>query len=326
MMSRDVSGSVKVVKFAVFVCVLSAAPLSAQGGRGRGGAPQAPATNTVAPAIPGVIAAGTPVTVIKEGFQGTEGPIALPDGSVIFSEPQANRISKIDKDGNVSTFLENSNGSNGLAFDSKGRLISTQTAAGQERIGVVYPKGAEATLADNIGRPNDLVVNKAGGIYFTAPGQTPVVYYIPPGGRAVKAADGIDNPNGIQLSRDEKTLFVNNTRGEYLIAFDIQPDGTLTNKRNFAKYQGVTKNDTGFASGADGIAVDSEGRVYVAINSTGGVQVFSPQGQHLGTIPTSLGAQNIAFAGPDKKTLYIVGRGAAFKVQMLSQGYQGRGK
>ena len=150
--------------------MLSAAPLAGQRGRGRGGAPQAPATNTVAPAIPGVVAAGTPVTVIKEGFQGTEGPIALPDGSVIFSEPQANRISKIDKDGTVSVFLENSNGSNGLAFDSKGRLISTQTAAGQERIGVVYPKGAEATLADNIGRPNDLVVNKAGGIYFTAPG------------------------------------------------------------------------------------------------------------------------------------------------------------
>lgn len=317
----------KIAKIAmIVVCALSVAPVSAQQGRGRGGAPQAPATNTVAPAIPGVVAAGTPVTVIKEGFQGTEGPIALPDGSLIFSEPTANRISKIDKDGVVSTFLENSNGSNGLAFDSKGRLISTQTAAGQERIGVVYPKGSEATLAEGIGRPNDLVVNKAGGIYFTAPGAAPVVYYIPPGGAAVKAAEGIDNPNGIQLSRDEKTLYVNNTRGEYVIAFDVQANGTLTNRRNFAKYEGTTKNEKGVASGADGLAVDSEGRVYVAINTTGGVQVFSPQGQHLGTIPTSLGAQNIAFAGPDKKTLYIVGRGAAFKVQMLSQGYLGRAK
>ncbi len=311
---------------AVLVCVLAVAPLSAQRGRGRGGAPQAPATNTVAPGIPGVVAAGTPVTVIKEGFQGTEGPITLPDGGVIFSEPQANRIIKIDKDGNVSTFLENSNGSNGLAFDSKGRLITTQTAAGQERIGVVYPQSAVATLAEGFGRPNDLVVTKAGGVYTTVPGQPPLVYYIPPGGQAVKAGEGIDQPNGIQLSRDEKTLYVNNTRGEYLIAFDIQADGTLTNKRNFAKYEGTTKGDNGFASGADGLAVDSEGRVYVAINTTGGVQVFSPQGQHLGTIPTSLGAQNIAFAGPDKKTLYIVGRGAAFKVQMLSQGYQGRAK
>ena len=86
----------------------------------------------------------------------------------------------------------------------------------------------------------------------------------------------------MHLSRDEKTLFVNNTRGEYLIAFDIQADGTLTNKRNFAQYQGVTKSDTGVTSGADGIAVDNDGRVYAAINSTGGVQVFSPQHEPFG--------------------------------------------
>ena len=85
--------AVKFLKLtAVVVCVLAVAPVSAQRRRGRGGAPQAPATDTVAPGIPGVVAAGTPVTVIKEGFQGTEGPITLPDGSVIFSEPQANRI------------------------------------------------------------------------------------------------------------------------------------------------------------------------------------------------------------------------------------------
>ncbi len=108
----------------------------------------------------------------------------------------------------------------------------------------------------------------------------------------MKVNEDIENPNGIQLSRDEKTLYVNNTRGEYMLAFDIQPDGKLANKRNFAQYQGVTKNDTGVTSGADGIAIDNDGRVYVAINSTGGVQVFSPEGKYLGTIPTSLGAQN----------------------------------
>jgi gluconolactonase len=327
MNEREGGGAVKTAKIIVIVlCALSVVPIYGQRGRGGRGAPQAPATNTVATAIPGVVAAGTPVTVIKEGFQGTEGPITLPDGSVIFTEPGANRISKIDKDGNVSVFLENTNSSNGLAFDSKGRLISTQTTAGQERIGVIYPKGSEATLAEKFGRPNDLVVNKAGGIYFTAPGASPAVFYIPPDGAAVKVNEDIDNPNGIQLSRDEKTLYVNNTRGEYMLAFDIQPDGKLANKRNFAQYQGVTKNDTGVTSGADGIAVDNDGRVYAAINSTGGVQVFSPEGKYLGTIPTSLGAQNIAFAGADKKTLYIVGRGAAFKVQMLSQGFSGRAK
>ena len=81
----------------VVLCALSVAPLYGQRGRGGRGAPQAPATNTAATAIPGVVAAGTPITVIKEGFQGTEGPITLPDGSLIFSNPAANQISKIDK-------------------------------------------------------------------------------------------------------------------------------------------------------------------------------------------------------------------------------------
>ena len=300
--------------------------------------PTPPATDTVAPDIPGVVKGGTKVTVIKEGFQGTEGPIALPDGSVVFTETNASRITKIDKDNNVTTFLENTNGSNGLAFDSKGRLISVQTTPGRTRVGVIYPKGSEALLADGFeGRPNDLVVDKKGGVYFTVPGPvaaqpgapppapiTPVVYYIPPGGKAMKVVEGVENPNGIQLSRDERTLYLNNTRGEYLLAFDVQPDGTLTNRRNFGRYEGVTKTETGVASGADGLAVDNDGRVYAATSA--GVQVFTPQGQHLGTIPLSRSPQNLAFAGPDKKTLFVVGRGAAFKVQMLSQGFTGRAK
>jgi gluconolactonase len=302
-------------------------------------APPPPATDTVAPAIPGVTAAGTKVTVIKEGFQGTEGPIALPDGSVVFTETNASRLTRIDKDNNVSTFLENTNGSNGLAFDAKGRMISVQTTPGQTRVGVIYPKGSETTFENTIdGRPNDLTVNRQGGVYFTVPGPVaqpagapapatpfvPFVYYIPPGGRAVKAAEGIDNPNGILLSRDEKTLFINNTRGEYLLAYDVQADGKLANRRNFGRYEGVTKAATGVTSGADGLAIDNEGRVYAATSA--GVQVFSPEGKHLGTIPVSRSPQNIAFAGPDKKTLYIVGRGSAFKVRLLAEGNKGRAK
>lgn len=304
------------------------------------GAPPPPATDTAAPNIPGVVAGGTKVEVIKEGFQGTEGPIGLPDGSLIFTETNANRITKIDLNNATSTYLENTNGSNGLAFDAKGRLISVQTTAGQTKIGVLAPKGTEAVLADSFegkpfGRPNDLVVDKKGGVYFTEPGPNatpgapppplaPAVYYVPAGGRAMRVADGIERPNGIMLSRDEKTLFVNNTSGEYLLAFDIQPDGTVKNRRNFAKYQGANRTDTGVSSGADGLAIDNDGRLYAATSA--GVEVFSAEGQHLGTIPVSRAPQNIAFAGPNKKTLYIVGRGAAYKVRMLAQGFTGRAK
>jgi gluconolactonase len=328
------------------VATISVAAQERQGRGGRGGAPAAPLAETVAPAIPGVVAAGTRVQIIKTGFQGTEGPIALPDGSVIFTETAANRITKIDKDDNVTTFLENTNGSNALAFDTKGRLISVQTVPGSTRVGVVYPKGSEAVLADNFegkpfGRPNDLVVDKSGGVYFSEPGGggggrggnagnaaaaplPPSVYYVPPGGgKAVKVADGF-RPNGIQLSRDEKTLYVNNTAGEYLLAFDVQRDGTLRNRRDFAKYQSVNKTETGVTSGADGLAIDNEGRIYIA--TPAGIQVVSEQGMHLGTIPLPGAPQNLAFAGADKKMLYIVGRGNAYKIQMLAAGFKDRAK
>jgi gluconolactonase len=320
---------------------MCAAPVLGQG-RGEGQAPPPPATYTTATNIPGVVKGGTKVIVIKDGFQGTEGPIALPDGTLAFTEGGANRITRIDRDGKVSAYLENSNGSNALAFDSKGRMVSVQRGPAHVQIGVISPRGAEATLADDFnGNPNDLVLAKNDGVYFTVPGplseaqargkapsSTPfaaAVYYIAPNsGRAMKVAEGITNPNGIQLSPDEKTLYVNDTRGEYLIAMDVQPNGTLGPKRNFAKYEGVQRDAQGIASGADGLAVDTEGRVYAA--TTIGVQVFSPQGQHLGTIPLSRAPQNLAFAGPDKKTLYIVGRNAAWKIQMLSTGHKGRAK
>ncbi len=319
----------------LFAVLVSAAPALAQQPT-----PPPPATNTVTTAIPGVVAAGVTVHVIKEGFQGTEGPIGLADGSLLFTETAASRIVRIDRKDVVTTFQENTNGSNGLGFDTAGRLISVQTVPGKTKVGVIYPPSKAATLAEGFaGRPNDLVVAKSGAIYFTVPGPSvapgtpapapgtfkPQVYYIAPGGQAQSVAEGIAFPNGVLLSRDEKTLYVNNTQGEYLLAFDIQKDGTLTNRRNFGKYEQVTRTPAGgFASGADGLALDSEGRVYAA--TTAGVQVFSEKGVHLGIIPLSRTPQNIAFAGPGKKTLYAVGRGAAYRVTLDAKGFAGRAK
>ena len=305
------------------------------------GQQQTPATEAIAPDIPGVVKGGTKVQIVKSDFETTvNGPVALPDGSglliceyVLGSGPGVNRITKIDNRDKASTFVENSHGALGLGFDSKGRLIANQILPVERpALGVIYPKGQEAVFADNFeGKPfaltNDIVVDKKGGVYLTDPkptesqvsaGYRPLesaVYYIPPGGKAIKIADGIGRPNGIQLSPDEKILYVNNSFGDYLLAFDVQPDGTVRNRRDFAKYE------TGKDSNADGLAIDGEGRLYVVARN--GVQVFSPQGQHLGTIPAVGG--NVAFAGPGKKTLYITGR-TLYKVQMLAQGFKGRAK
>jgi gluconolactonase len=321
----------------LIVCVASV-PAA---GQGRGGG-QTPPTDTVAPAIPGVVAAGTPVRVIKDGFNGSEGPIALADGSVIFSETNASRTIRIDPAGTVSVFLENTGGANGMSFDTDGRLFATHVPFGATKVSIIYPKGKESLVVDNyqgkpFGRANDLTVARNGAIYFTdsanptpAPAAPlplpPALYYVTPGSRiAVQVLSDLAFPNGVVLSRDEKTLYLNNTNGGFLVAFDVKPDGSLTNRRNFAEYKGVTKNANGaMVSGADGITIDNDGRLHVA--STIGVQVFSPAGQHLGTIELSRAPQNLAFAGKDKRTLYVVGRGVAFQIQMLAQGFTGRAK
>jgi gluconolactonase len=328
------------------VCVVLLAVVTSgqapAGGRGRGAAAPPPATDTVAPGIPGVVSAGAKVHVIKDGFNGTEGTITLPDGSVIFSETTANRTIKIDKDDNVSTFLENTNGSNGMFFDKEGRLFVTQVPFGSSGIAIIYPPAAKKTLVDKyegkpFGRANDLTVTSKGGVYFTdsanaapmPPGGVPLppaLYYLEPNAtKPVQLLTDVAFPNGVVLSGDEKTLYLNNTNGEYLLAFDVQSDGSLKNRRNFAKYDSVTPNAQGVpVSGADGLTLDSQGRLYAACAT--GVQVFSPQGQYLGTIPMPRPPQNLSFAGADKKTLYVVGRGVASKVQMIAQGLKERAR
>jgi gluconolactonase len=296
----------------VLLCALCSASMYAQGGAAA--PPPPPATETVAPAIPGVVAANTKVKIVKDGFQSSEGPIAMPDGTTLFTEPGASKVHKIDKNGTISVFLENTDRANGLALDSKGRLIATTALT----ISVLHP--TREVLAKMPTRPNDLVVDKKGGVYFTLPSDKPsAVYYIPAGGQAMKVGEA-PGAHGVQLSPDEKTLYSADSGGEYLIALDVQPDGKLMNRRNFGKYQGLKTTE----SHADGIAVDSQGRVYVGIEP--GVQVFSAKGEALGLIPTSQRPQNLAFAGPDKKTLYLTGRSALFSVQMLAQGYPGRPK
>jgi gluconolactonase len=289
----------------------------------------------MSPAIRGVVAAGTPIELVGGDFRRTEGPVGMPDGSLLVSS--ANRITKIDPRGTISTFVEPSGDANAVSFDPKGRLISVERAANNERVGVLYPQ--RSTLVDKYeGKPfnrlNDLVVSSQGGVYFT---DTAGIYYLSPSGAVSRVATGIPNPNGAILSPDEKVLYANDKDGLYLLAYDVAADGTLSNRRNFARYQSLRvagHKDPLLAedNGADGLTVDSEGRVYVATNL--GVEVFSPRGEHLGTIPAIWGGeqfmlrkpQNVAFAGPGKRTLFIVGSGAVFKVQTLAQGVQNRAK
>jgi gluconolactonase len=260
----------------------------------------------------------------------------MPDGSLLFTEQDAGdgQLVRIDKDDNISTFLDRTNRTIGLAYDPKGRLVGAQSNI--PRIAVLHPERrilAESFDGLPLVNPNDLVIDRRGGIYFTdqltnrfrptpASRTRPFIFYIrPDDGKLIKASDEVDNPNGITLSPDEKVLYAAN--GNTIAAFDVQVDGTLRNFRTFATLVGPRNVRGEVTVNGDSMCVDEAGRVYVA---AGGVQVFSPQGQHLGTIPTPLRAQAPAFAGPDKRTLYVVGGGAVYKVAMLARGVQGRAK
>ena len=306
-------------------------------GQGRGQQNQAPpATDKVTPNIPGVVAAGTKIEIIKYGLRGADAGVGMPDGSVLLAT--GGGIAKVDNDGNVTRLVEESGQAAGLAVDSKGRVFGAQYS---KKVSILYPKDSEKVLADNYEgkpfiRPNDLVVDKKGGVYFTdcyqigakpKPDDLPqAVYYITPAGKLIRVADDVNRPNGITLSPDEKTLYVNDWGGEYLLTYDVQSDGTLKNRRNFGKYDLKQKTDNGLVSGADGLCIDSERNTYAT--TPAGVQVFNAKGQHLGNIeaPYDDPPQNCGFAGPDKHYLYVVGRGVVFRIRTIAAGYKGRGK
>jgi gluconolactonase len=237
------------------------------------------------PAIHGVILAGTSPQLIKDGFHGLEGPTPTPSGELYFSDVNENRTYKMDRAGNIAVWRENTNRTNGLYLLKDGRVLCAE--GNGPRIISIATDGKVTALATGwngkpLRQPNDLIPDRKGGIYFTDPAPRPApnaapkepgnVHYIQPDGQILLIDDKIARPNGITLSLDERTLYVDDTEGEYVYAFDVQPDGSAVNKRRFVKLRGPEPGSLGPRSRADGMALDSEGRLYVATAS--GVQVI----------------------------------------------------
>ena len=315
-----------------------AIPLTAQ----RGGQPQGAREVTVS-AIPGLVLAGSRWMLAWQGTDNADGIIGTDDGGLLFAQEQPNRISKLDANDKVSVALEDTHGTGAIAIDARGRVLAVQRTCtdpgGQPaqcteptRIGVLSPE--RKVLADSVdgkplGRLNDLVADKKGGVYFTVDG----AYYVNVSGRVTSLGENI-RANGIMLSPDERVLYV--TNGGSILAFDVQAEGGVTNRRDFATLEA--------GGNGDGMAIDAAGRLYVT--SQPGVQVFDRLGKYLGLIPTPRNAISVAFAGRDKKTLYIVGSGALgadgkefitpegvrnnaktiYKLSMLTEGFKGRAK
>jgi gluconolactonase len=282
--------------------------------------------------IAGVVAPGVVPELVQEGFVFTEGPVGTPDGGLYFSDIRPNRIHYLDPGGKISLVREQTNGANGLALTRDGDLIAAEGEG--KRISKRSRDGMVTTVTEGIAgkpflSPNDVLVDAKGGIYITDPGPRPVVpgrtayvYYLPVGAKEpVVLDDQIARPNGVMLTRDGKTLIVNDTLGPTVYAYDVLPDGGVKKKRTFAQLLDIPE---GKESGADGMALDREDRLYVT--TVAGVQVFDAAGKHLGTIKVPRQPANAGFAGPDKRVLYITAREGLYRINMLAQGPDRIGK
>lgn len=285
--------------------------------------------------IPGVLAPGVVTELVQEGFTFTEGPVGTADGGLFFSDIRANRTYYLDPAGKISVAREGTNGGNGLALTRDGELVFAE--GGAKRITKRDKDGTVTTLTEGVPgspllAPNDLIVDAKGGVYFTDPGPGPFsfppapratgVYYLPSGAKIPVVIDKQNPvPNGLVLTNDGKILIVNDTSSPVVSAFDIPPDGAATNKRPFIKLHDIPADK---ASGADGMAIDRDDRIYVATIT--GVQVFDAKGEYLGTIALGRQPANVAFSGADKQTLYITAREGLYRAKMLSRGPARLGK
>jgi gluconolactonase len=273
----------------------------------------------------------------------TEGPTVDREGNLYFTELRFRRIFKVDTKGELTVFRENSHGANGLVIDLENRLIACEGAADGQPPRITRTDlrtGTIEVLVDSYqGMPlkgtNDVTIDNRGRLYFTEPAG-PAVYRIDGPGQVVRmlAAPDIQRPNGLQISPDDKVLYVIESGDppsspRMIRAFDLAPDGTASKGRTFFDFAG---------RGGDGASVDVQGNLYVAAGlnyqpppgalagarawpvearkTKTGVYVISPAGKLLRVIPIPEDIiSNTAFGGADMKTLYVTSGKTVFRVR-----------
>ena len=271
------------------------------------------------------------VEQIATGFTFTEGPIWMADGSLHFSDMPGDKRRRWHPDEGVTVLRDPSNKCNGMTRDNDGNLIVCEhvtSSVVRER-----PDGARETLAAHWGdkelnSPNDVIVARDGSIVFTDPtyGRMPGfglerdqeldfqgVYRIPAGGGDLQLlVDDFAQPNGLCFSTDESLLYVNDTERAHIRVFDVGADHQLSNDRVFAENIGTA--DLAKGDLVDGMKLDEQGNVYVT--GPDGVLVFSPDGEHLGTIEVPEPVGNLNWGDDDWKSLYIPASTSVYRVRM----------
>ncbi len=258
--------------------------------------------------------------LIAEDFAFTEGPAVAPNGDVYFTDQPNNSIHRWSAEtGEVNTYMENAGRANGLYFDNQGKLLAC--ADENFQLWQIDKNKAVTVLVDgynskNFNGPNDLWVDKKGGIYFTDPYyQRPYwkrtemdmdsqrVYYRSPDGQEVKiVADHFVRPNGIIGTKDGKTLYIADIGDKKTYRYAVKNNGELGEPARFV------------SMGSDGMTIDEKGNVYLTGN---GVTIFNPKGEQIGHIPIpQKWTANVTFGGKDRKTLFITASNAVYTMKM----------
>jgi gluconolactonase len=275
------------------------------------------------------------VEQIATGFTFTEGPIWMADGSLHFSDMPGDKRRRWHPDEGVTVLRDPSNKCNGMTLDNDGNLIVCEHVTSS--VVRESPGGGRETLATHWGdkelnSPNDVIVARDGSIIFTDPtyGRMPGfglereqdldfqgVYRIPArGGDLQLLVDDFAQPNGLCFTADESLLYINDTTRAHIRVFDVGADHQLSNGRVFAENIGTA--DLAKGDLVDGMKLDERGNVYVT--GPEGVLVFSPDGEHLGTIKVPEPVGNLNWGDDDWKSLYVPASTSVYRVRMKVAG------
>lgn len=274
--------------------------------------------------LAGIVAPGSAVEKVKDGFKDIRGPAFSRLGYLAFLDPADGKIWKYTPGGplaGLAVLREEHSGAQSLSFDRQGRLLLAETGA--RRITRAERNGTVTVLAEkpegrSLNGPVDVVHAIDGSTYFTDPAQGPggasgsAVYQVMRDGKVRTAAETFTSASGLALSSDQQTLYVGDALAGRIHAFAIVGDGQLVNGRIFAS---LPAGETTTA----GLRTDYDGNVYST--GPGGVWVFAPEGRHLGTIPVPVTPSGIAWGG-SYRTLYITAGDSLYQIQLVARGTQ----
>ncbi len=264
-----------------------------------------------------VLIPGEEWQLVWEGGKFTEGPCANAAGEVFFNDIPNAKTYKVALDGKVTEFIADSKKANGQAVAPDGRIYNVVDS--EAKIVAYDAAGQGTTVAEGI-RGNDLVVLKNGNTYVTEPtpqgGKSSNVVLIKANGEKEIVDTGLKFANGVTASPDQSLLYVCDTRSHWVYSYQIQADGKLAYKQ---RYYWLHVPDTADDSGADGMRVDRDGRLYVATRM--GLQVCDQAGRVNCILPTpNSRVSNLAFGGPEFDTIYATCGDKVYKRKVKAKG------